>query len=422
MSAWPAPLRVYRALTGLAEPFAPRLLARRARHGKEDPARIGERLGRSRIERPERRLVWIHAASVGESLSHLPLVERYVKERPDLAVLVTSGTRTSAELLARRLPSDVIHQYVPIDAPRAARRFIDHWRPDLAIFVESELWPNLLRTAAERGTRLALVGARVSASSQEAWSRSPRSVAALLDLFDLIYAQDTETRDWIEDHGIRVAGKLDLKRAAAPLPYDHLTYHRMKENIGGRPVVVAASTHSGEEILITEAVRSLEPRPLLIIAPRHPERGAAVALMLSARGSSVLRRTEFEVVGPKTDVYVADTLGELGMLYRLADVVVMGGSFMEDGTGHNPLEPARLGRPVISGPNVDAFAEVYAEMTGHRAVLIANDELDLSKALAALLGEPRLAKALGERAETACRHGRRSFDEAWDRLQTLAPR
>ena len=421
MSAQPAHLRLYRFLTGLAEPFAEGLLERRARRGKEDPGRLGERLGRTWVTRPDRRLVWIHAASVGESLSHLPLVERLVRERPDLAILVTSGTRTSAELLARRLPPDVIHQYAPVDSPRATQRFIDHWRPDLGVFVESELWPNLLIAAAARGTRLALLGARVSEASRRSWGRSPQAAAALLALFDLIYAQDFETRDWIEDHGAAVAGRLDLKRVADPLPCDPDALERFSASVAGRQVVVAASTHAGEEILIADAVRGLDPRPLLIVVPRHPERAAAVALMLDARGWSVLRRTEFDVAGPKTDIYIADTLGELGLFYRLASAVVMGGSFVDGGSGHNPLEPARFGKALLSGPRVDAFADVYAELQDERAVLITQDDRELGKALAALLAEPRLAKTLGERALAVCKRGRDDFDEAFVRLLTLAP-
>ena len=300
------------------------------------------------------------------------------------------------------------------------RRFMDYWRPDLGVFVESELWPNLLAAASARGTKLALLGARLSRASRKSWSRSPRAVRALLRMFDLIYAQDSETRDWIEDQGVQVGGRLDLKRIGDPLPCDSAVLERLRQAIAGRPVVVAASTHPGEEILIGEAVRSVDPRPLLILVPRHPERGAAVALMLSARGWSVMRRSEFDVMGPKTDIYLADTLGELGLFYRLADVVVMGGSFTDQGMGHNPMEAARLGKGVISGAHVDALAETYAELVGERAVLIAKDEGELSKAIAALLAEPRLAQALGARAQALCRRGRESFDAAWDRLQALA--
>ena len=365
--------------------------------------------------------MWVHGASIGESLSHLPLVERLFAERPDLHILVTSGTVTAAEILARRLPRNVIHQYLPVDTPGASRRFARHWRPDVVILVESELWPNLLSAVRRQGARLVLMGARISRGSAKAWDRIPRAAQAMLAQFDLIYAHDAETRDWIEDHGVEVSGRLDLKRIGEPLPYDAGALGQLHAAIGKRRVVVAASTHPGEEVLVGEAMRSLEPRPLLVLVPRHPERGGAVAIAMSARGWGVLQRSQIGVPGPKTDVYIADTLGELGLLYRLADVVIMGGSFIEGGTGHNPLEPARLGRPVITGPHVDAFAEVYAEFTAERAVLIAQDEKALAEALAALIREPRVAKALGERALWACARGWEAFDRAWAALQTLLP-
>ena len=421
MNGPPASLRLYRLLTTLAAPFAPIALRRRAGRGKEDPARLAERLGRASLLRPDGTLVWIHGASVGESLSHLPLVERLFAERPDLHILVTSGTVAAAAILERRLPRDVIHQYLPVDTPGAARRFAGHWRPDLAILVESELWPNLLSAVRRQGARLVLLGARMSRDSARAWDRAPRAARAILGLFDRIYANDAETRDWIEDLGIEVAGRLDLKRLAEPLPYDADAFERLRAAIGGRRVVVAASTHLGEEVLIGEAMRDLDPRPLLIMVPRHPERGGAVAVALAARGWGVLQRSQIDVPGPKTDVYVADTLGELGLLYRLADVVVMGGSFIEGGSGHNPLEPARLGKPVITGPHVDAFAEVYAEFTAERAVLIAPDKAGLASALHALIAEPRMAKALGERALWACARGWEAFDRVWTELLLLLP-
>ena len=421
MSGPPVSLSLYRLLTLMAEPVAPLLLRRRARRGKEDHRRLGERLGRASAARPDGPLVWIHGASVGESLSHLPLVERLHAERPEIGILVTSGTVTAAEILARRLPRQVIHQYLPIDAPGAARRFARHWRPDLAVLVESELWPNLLSAIRRGGTRLALLGARISQDSARAWDRAPRAARATLGLFDLIYANDAQTRDWIEDHGVEVAGRLDLKRIGEPLPHDAAALEQLRGEVGGRRVVVAASTHPGEEVLIGEAMRGLDPRPLLIIVPRHPERGAAVALSLSARGWGVLQRSQIDVPGPKTDVYVADTLGELGLLYRLADVVVMGGSFIEGGSGHNPLEPARLARPIVTGPHVDAFAEIYAEFIAERAVLVARDEPALGAALDALIREPRVARALGERALWACTRGFDAFDRAWADLLALLP-
>ena len=421
MSSWPLSLRLYGAGMALAEPLAPWLLGRRAGRGKEDSARLGERLGRGGVARPEGPLVWIHAVSVGESLSHLPLVERFRAERPDLNLLVTSTTRTSAELLARRLPGGVIHQYAPVDAPGAVRRFLDHWRPDLGILVESELWPNLLHAARNQGTRLALIGARVSARSAAGWARAPAAAQAMLASFDLIYAQDLETRAWIEARGAHVSGQLDLKRLADPLPVDKAALAALKHQLGGRHVLLAASTHPGEEALIAQAAWGLEPEPLLILIPRHPERGAEVAATLAARGLNVARRSLGEPPGAEAQVYVADTLGELGLFYRVADVAVLGGSLSPGLTGHNPLEPARLGLAVIVGPHHEAFAEVYGELLDNKAVLIAGDEGELASGIRSLLANPKLAGAIGGNAEAVAKAGREALDAPWARLQRLLP-
>ena len=421
MSPWPLSLRLYGAGMAVAEPLGPWLLRRRARRGKEDAARLGERMGRTSQARPPGPLVWIHAVSVGESLSHLPLVERFRRERPDLTVLVTSGTRTSAELLARRLPGGVIHQFAPVDGPRAARRFLDHWRPDLAIFVESELWPNLLGAAHRRGTRLALLGARISARSVSGWSGAPAAARAVLSLFDLIYAQDLDTSAFIEANGARVSGWLDLKRLAEPLPVDETALAELRARTAGRQVVVAASTHRDEEALIAEAIHGLQPRPLLVVVPRHPERGEAVAGVLSGLGWRVARRSIGDAVGPDLDAYVADTLGELGLFYRLADVVLLGGSFLDGLGGHNPLEPARLGAPVIAGPHHAAFADTYAGLLEQNAVLIAHDGAGITAACARLLADPVMASALGERGRGVAEAGREALDPAWVQLQTLLP-
>ncbi len=348
-------------------------------------------------------------------------MQRFRAERPDLNLLVTSSTRTSAELLRRRLPQGVIHQFAPVDAPGAVHRFLEHWRPDLGVLVESELWPNLIRAAHGRGTRLALLGARISARSATGWARAPGAARALLALFDVIYAQDLETRDFLEAQGAHVAGQLDLKRLAEPLPFDPAALASLKRQTQGRRVLLAASTHPGEEMLVAEAAAGLEPGPLLIVVPRHPERGAGVAEALAARGLKVVRRSQGQTPGPQVDAYVADTLGELGLFYRLADLAVLGGSLAQGLSGHNPLEPARLGTPVISGPHHEAFAEVYGELLENKAVLIARDGAELRQGVASLLAEPKLAKALGRRGKSAAEAGAAALDAPWDRLQSLLP-
>jgi len=395
-AATPLPLALYGAATRLLEPFAPRLLAARARAGKEQAPRLHERLGRAERPRPEGRLVWLHAVSVGESLSLLPLVEA-LQRQPDLALLVTSGTVTSAELMARRLPSGVIHQFAPVDAPGAVRRFLDHWRPDAGLFVESELWPNLILAARARGVRLGLISARITAASADGWARAPASARALLGAFDLILPQDEATAERLARLGGACGPQLNLKRTGSAPPADAAELARLSDQIGDRPVVLAASTHQGEEPLIAEAFRAATTErrdTLLIVAPRHPERGAEIARQLG----SPSRRSLGEALRPGEPIYVADTLGEMGLLLRLADVVVMGGSFVENVGGHNPLEAARLGATVVTGPHVANAQELYAEMLAEVAAIQAADNQALARHIRGLLANPPIARRIGEAA------------------------
>ncbi|MCA3737665.1 MAG: 3-deoxy-D-manno-octulosonic acid transferase [Phenylobacterium sp.] len=408
------PLALYGLATGLAEPLAPLILKRRAKAGREDPLRLGERLGRAGAPRPPGPLVWLHGVSVGETVSLLALVEGLRARRPDLGLLVTSGTRTSAELLARRLPAGVRHQYVPVDTPGAVRRFLDHWRPDLGVFAESELWPNLILTARRRGTRLVLASARITEGTARTWRRAPASARRLLSAFDLILPQDRATADRLRGLGADCGRELNLKRAGAPLIFDPAELARLQGLAAGRPVVLAASTHPGEDALIAEAAEGLGA--LVVIAPRHPERGAEIAAALKAP-----RRALGEEPGPETPVWIADTLGEMGLFFRLADVVVMGGSFPGGIGGHNPLEPARLGAPVITGPDIANAADVYGEMFDEVCALMARDGPDLRRKLAGLLADPMLRRRMRDATlGYAARQGQ-ALEEALEDLAPLLP-
>ncbi|MBA4794375.1 MAG: 3-deoxy-D-manno-octulosonic acid transferase [Phenylobacterium sp.] len=425
MSAQPRSpgLAAYRLALGALEPLAPALLRARARRGKEDPARLAERLGRASRARPERGLVWLHGVSVGESVSLLPLVEALRARRPDLTLLVTSGTRTSAELLARRLPDGVIHQYAPVDGPRVMARFLDHWRPGLAVLVESELWPNLICAAAKRDVRLALVSARMTQKSAEGWRRrAPGAARALLNAFDLVLPQDGETERRLQALGAATGPRLNLKQVGAPLPCDEDELARLKGQIGERPVVLAASTHVGEEALVAEAfaqVRRQHADALLVVAPRHPERAGAAQDALTAAGLTVARRSQGEA--PLAEAYLADTLGELGLLFRLADVVVMGGGWAEGVGGHNPLEPARLGCAILTGPHVFNAHETYEAMFDEVAALCAPDAETLARHVAGLIDSPMIARRMGEAALAhAERHGA-ALGVALDLLDPLLP-
>jgi 3-deoxy-D-manno-octulosonic-acid transferase len=357
-------LKLYHLATAIASPLAPAILRARAKAGKEDLARMGERLGRPSAARPGGRLVWLHGVSVGESLSLLPIVERLHDEQPDLAVLVTSGTRASADILAMRLGERSIHQYAPLDTAGAVAKFLDYWRPGTGIFVESDLWPNLIFAAKARNVRLALASARLSERSFARWRRAPLAAHAILAAFDLLLARDRAAAERFAAFGVTVHGLADFKFGAAPLPVDAAELTRLRADFGSRPIILAASTHPGDldQILkgFIAATRDTGTNPLLIIAPRHPDRGPEMARSAVLRGLRAGLRSA-KSNPSELDIYVADTLGELGLWYRLARLAILGGSFSEGSGGHNPLESARLGCPFITGPYVRNWP-IYGEM------------------------------------------------------------
>ncbi len=422
----PLPLLAYRGLTRLLEPLAPRLLDARARKGKEDPVRVDERLGYASAPRPDGDLVWLHGVSVGETLSLLPLVERLRKTRPDLAVLVTSGTVTAARILAERLPQGVIHQYAPVDAPDVVERFLDHWRPAVAVFVESDLWPNLLLEARRRGVKLALVSARITEKTVGGWRRFPASAARVTGAFDLVLPQDEASAERLRRLGARVDGLANLKLAGDPLPHDAAAFSRLSAAIGDRPVVVAASTHEGEEIAIVRALDKLSLRVCLILLPRHPERGPGIAAALERDGYGFAMRSRGQEPDRDTDLYVADTLNEMGLFLRLADVVVLGGAFAPalgrpPVGGHNPLEPARLGKATITGPDASNWSSVAQALARAGGLAVAAAPWDLPGLVEPLLQDPAAARAMGDRARRAAAQAGGGLDPLWARLTSLLP-
>jgi 3-deoxy-D-manno-octulosonic-acid transferase len=402
MSRLPLPLRAYRSALGLAQPAAAGLLLWRGRKGKEDPARIAERRGRPSRPRPEGPLAWLHGASIGETVSLLPVVERLT--RRNLHVLVTSGTRTAAELMTRRLPPGAFHQYVPLDAPAYVRRFLDHWRPDLALFAESEIWPVTVLELEARGTPLVLVNARVSERSFRRWSRFPGVARALFSRLSLCLAQSAPDAERLAALGAaRVTVSGNLKFDSAPPPADPRVLSPYLGLVSGRPVWVAASTHPGEETLVLAAHRALAaefPDLLTILAPRHPPRAEAVAAEADGAGLAVARRSEGAAPERETALYVVDTVGELGLFYRLAPLVFMGGSLVRHG-GQNPIEPAKLGAAVLHGPYVHNFAEVYRVLDGSGGALAVADGAHLARALADLLRDGELVREMARAAGEA---------------------
>ena len=350
---------LYRGLTGALAPAVPALLHNRVRRGKEDPRRLGERRGVSSLPRPSGTLIWIHAASVGESLAALTLAQKLL-EQPARSLLVTTGTVTSAELMAQRLPPRAFHQYVPVDLIGSVTRFLDHWQPDLALFVESELWPNLLLETKRRNIPLALVNARLSARSFAGWQRLPGFARRIFSVFDVCLAQDDTVAQRLTALGarnVRMGG--NLKADAPPLPADKSSLESLRDAIGARPVFLAASTHGGEDEAVLDTAGALKQfDALTVIVPRHPERGPDIETLAQMRGFSCLRRRNGALPTPDTEVYIADTMGELGLFYRVTRVAFLGGSLIPHG-GQNPLEPARLSVPVIAGPHTGNFDDVY---------------------------------------------------------------
>jgi 3-deoxy-D-manno-octulosonic-acid transferase len=406
-------------LAGVAiRPVAPLLLGWRVRKGKEDPARLGERYGRTARERPAGRLVWLHAASVGETIAVLPLIRKLRAEK--LAVLLTTVTVTSAKIAAERLPAGAIHQYAPIDCKPWTEAFLDHWRPDLAVFVESEMWPQAIMSLASRRVPLVIANARMSDRSFNGWKRYRSVVEAMLSRVSLCLAQSVRDGERFSALGApRVVVTGNLKFDSPPLHATPEAVAALRTEIGVRPVWMAASTHPGEEEIVAEAHRALaarHPRLLTVIAPRHPERGPDIAAMLAARGFRVARRKAEEPLAPEVEIYVADTLGELGLLYRVAPVAFMGGSLVEHG-GQNPIEPVGLGTVALHGPHVHNFADVYVALDAAvPAARPVDDAASLAEAVARLLADQALRARSVTEAQGALRPFTGAMAATWTAL------
>jgi 3-deoxy-D-manno-octulosonic-acid transferase len=415
----PATLSAYRLLSAAATLLAPLFLAYRLSRGKEHRARVRERRGEARFARPNGALVWVHGASVGELVAALPLIERIAAR--GLSVLVTSGTITSGGIAKQRLPRGVIHQFVPLDVPRYVRRFLDHWRPDLALFVESDLWPNIVLEASARGVPMIVVNGRLSENSFRRWRRLPAMIVNLLGRLDLCLAGTPADASRFGELGApRIITTGNLKFDAPGLPADRAKLVELQDTIGSRPAIAAASTHAGEESVVIAAHRRLRgnfPGLLTLIAPRHPERGTGVRELAAAAGLKAALRSRGERPDAATEIYVADTVGELGLIYRLAPVVFIGGSLVRHG-GQNPIEAAKLGTAILHGPHVWNFAEIYAALdAAHGAERVA-DAGRLTAALAAWLNDP----AACARSADAARAAVDALGGALERtLQSLEP-
>jgi 3-deoxy-D-manno-octulosonic-acid transferase len=388
-SPLPMTLRLYQQLSAAAVPLAPALIKRRLKQGKEDPARVGERRGMSADVRPHGPLVWIHGASVGEVLAAAALIERL--RALNLRILLTSGTVTSAAIVAKRFPPDIIHQYVPYDSPRYVARFLDHWKPSLALFIESDLWPNLILSSAARRLPMVLINGRMSHRSFPRWRKITSTISALLGRFDVCLAQshvDAERFAALGSRNVITTGNLKLDVPAPP--GDAAKLERLMSVTRGRPIIVAASTHPGEEEILLEVHKTLAgffPQLLTVIVPRHPDRGEAIARLITESGLHAGFRSHEELPTATNDIYVADTMGELGLFYRLAPIVFMGGSLVPHG-GQNPIEAIKLGASIVHGPHVFNFTDVYQALDQAGGARQADDREALVKQLGQLLADP----------------------------------
>ncbi|MET0638651.1 MAG: glycosyltransferase N-terminal domain-containing protein [Hyphomicrobium sp.] len=397
-------LKTYRLGTTLLRPAVPLLLNLRGQHGKEDLSRRGERLGFAGRPRPDGQVVWIHAASVGETNSILPLIKNILDANPHVHVLLTTGTKTSAEIAAQRLPERAVHQYIPLDVPQYVQRFLDHWKPTIAIFTESDIWPNLVLGASERHIPLVLVNARMSPRSIKRWRKYAGVGRPLFSRFAAVLAQNAQIAraiKWLGAPNVITAGNLKIDSPAPPVNAETLAI--LKNAVGGRPLFLAASTHPGEDTMIAAAhsqIRRDVEGLLTIIVPRHPERGSGLAATLGGLGLRTQLRTRSSSPDRDTEIYVADTIGELGTFYSIAPVALVGGSLIEHG-GQNPIEAVRLGSCVLTGPFVHNFKEAYAALFREGGAIEVRSSDDIAKQVTLLLEDQQAAVRMRHGADLA---------------------
>ena len=387
----------YRAVGLAFYPFMGPFLRMRASRGKEERQRRYERYGYPSADRPSGPVVWFHAASVGESIAILPLVQ-HVNDL-GISIILTTGTVTSAQMIRSRLPESCNHQYVPLDLKPALERFLDHWQPDLAIFTESEIWPMTLMELHSRNIPRILVNARMSDRSYKRWKSTYGLADTLFGSLSHVIAQSELDAGRFKSLGswpVEVTG--NLKVDTGDLPFDQGELDRLQRAINGRPVWVAVSTHEGEEEACGNIHHQLKlkiPNLLTIIVPRHPNRANGVTALLRENMLNTAQRSQNEKITAETDIYMGDTIGEMGLYLRLAQVAFMGKSLKSTG-GQNPLEPAMVGVPIISGHEVHNFRDVYNSLLEQSAVRLVSDEKMLAANLEYLLLSPNQREAMSK--------------------------
>ncbi len=417
---------LYEAIMEAGSPVLRSLLENRRKKGKEDAARLPERMGQASRPRPSGPLVWVHAASVGEAQSALILIDALLLRHPSLHILVTTGTLSSAQLLGRRLPFQAFHQFFPLDRPAWARAFLDHWSPDMVFWMESELWPAMLRETGRRKIPAILVNARLSPRSFRRWRMVKAVAKNILSTFSLVLTQNTQDEEYFRSLGAPQAiTTSNLKYSAAPLPCDADVLAGLQNSVEGRPLWLYASTHDGEEELafrLHARLAAIFPRLLTVIVPRHPERREDIMRNAAASGLPVKLRSAHPSIEAHDRIYIADTLGELGLFYRLCPVACIGRSFSSDGGGgHNPIEAAQLGCAVLHGPRVQNLEEIYSEMDAAHACIRLADEAAFLHHLEKLLGSPVELAALQQAGLRFIAGKSRIIDTVMKHIEPILP-
>jgi 3-deoxy-D-manno-octulosonic-acid transferase len=423
----PFALKVYAGMTGLFAGFLPGVLQRRAARGKEDAVRIQERLGTATIQRPTGNVVWFHGASVGESLVALSVAEHLRAAKPDVTFLFTSGTKTSADLIAKRLDPRDQHRYVPVDTPRATTAFIEGWKPDLAVFVEGEIWPNLIMATRKAAIPTALINARMTTKSVDKWAARKAVAGYLFDGFDLVLPADERTKLGLSRLRSKPIGDAGNLKLATRLPdVDQTVLAALRAAVGARPIWLAASTHAGEEktmIMVHNALMMAAPDALMILAPRHPERVADVEVDCRIAGIVPVRRSFNKIPQARDPIWLWDTMGELGLAMSLAPVTFMGGSLTVGVGGHNPVEPAQLGSAIVTGALVHNFEGLYQELEEDGGARIIDNPMSdrIAMAIAGLMGNEEQRQAEVKAARTVVARGAGAMTVTVDALLALLP-
>ena len=389
-------IKAYNTLISAFYPLIIRpYIEKRKKNGKEDVSRFNERIGNPRLPRPEGKLVWLHGASVGESVSMLPLIQKILDTCPEAHVMVTTGTVTSAEVMKKRLPSRAFHQFIPIDKPEFTSRFLKYWHPDVALWFESEFWPSILSGLKAHNIPLILINGRISDRTFRRWKIFSFVCKELLSCFTLCLGQSDEDARRLKLLGAPEALCLgNLKYAGLPLPIDEKVKQDFQSLVQGRPLWLASSTHNDEELKIAEVHRRLKqeiPGLLTIIAPRHPQRGEEIRRDIEKSGLKTALRSQKQKPAPETDIYIADTIGEMGLWYDIADIVFIGGSLIPHG-GQNFMEPARMRDAVIVGPYMHNFTDAMNRARRADAVISIQTPEELEKTVLRLLKDSEFLK------------------------------